>query len=708
MKNNIVYSILILTTMLAITSCGKKADSKETVKSINPLCAESSAPFGAPDFSLYKTSDYMPAFEQAIAEKRAEINKIIECTDAPTYANTIDALELSGRLLDKVGSIFFTLNESDSNDEMLSIENNISPKLTELGGYIYMNDTLFNRIRTLYDNRANLGLTEEQSIVLENYYKEFVRGGALLDKKEKRLLLDINTQLGLESIKFGSNLLADSKEFQMIITNEKELSGLPESVRQSAKEAAKEANVEGWLFTLDKPSCIPFLQYADNRSLREKIYKAYYNRGNNPNQYNNVSTIRQILKLRQQKATMLGFDTYADFKMDVKMAKTPEAATKLMEAIWEAAIKRAKQEAAELQKMIDSEGGNFKLEGWDWMYYTEKLRKAKYSLDENEIKPYFQLENVRDGAFECATKLFGLSFVPRTDIPIYNDSVKVFQVLDEEKNHLGIFYGDYFPRKSKRSGAWMTNFVNQLELGEYNVRPMIVNVCNFTPASGDTPSLLNIDETLTLFHEFGHALHGMMTKAHYPSVSGTNVKHDFVELFSQIYEHWAMEPEVLKRYAKHYKTGETIPDALIEKIKRASHFNSGFETTELVAAALLDMKMHSLTDYTDFDCNEFEKQLREEIGFIPQIEYRYRTCNFAHIFNSGYSVGYYAYLWAEVLDADAFELFKERGIFDATTAKAFQHLLEMGGSEDPMTQYRKFRGADPNPQALLRSRGLID
>ena len=591
---------------------------------------------------------------------------------------------------------------------MLAIENSITPKLTELSGFIYMNDSLFDRIRAIYDNRAALDLNEEQMIVLEDYYKEFVRGGALLSDVDKKKLLDINTRLGLESIKFGNNLLEDSKAFRLIITDEKELSGLPNSVQDAAKTAAKEAGIEGWLFPLDKPSCIPFLQYADNRELREKIYKAYYNRGNNEGKYNNTAVIRDILKLRLEKARLLGFETYADFKMDVKMAKTPEAATNLMNSIWEAAIIRAKEEAAELQKLITDEGNSFKLEGWDWMYYTEKLRKAKYSLDENEIKPYFKLENVRDGAFDCATKLFGLTFAERKDIPIYNDSVKVFEVLDENKNHLGIFYGDYFPRKSKRSGAWMTNFVNQINLGEYNTRPMIVNVCNFTPASGETPSLLNIDETLTLFHEFGHALHGMMTQTHYPLVSGTNVKHDFVELFSQINEHWAMEPEVLKSYAKHYQTGEAIPDELIEKIKKASHFNSGFETTELVAAALLDMKMHSLTDYTDFDCNKFEQELRKEIGFIPEIEYRYRTCNFAHIFNSGYSVGYYAYLWAEVLDADAFELFKERGIFDSTTARAFRNLLEMGGSKDPMREYRNFRGAEPNPQALLRNRGLIE
>ena len=689
--------------MFTHTSCNSGAE-----KVANSLCNESTAPFGAPDFNLYKTADFLPAFEQGIAQKKADIQKIIDNSEAPTYANTIDALELSGRLLDKVSSIFFTLNESDANDEMLQVENTITPKLTELSGYVFMNDTLFGRIRTLYDNRATLGLSEEQMIVLENYYKEFVRGGALLDADKKKELLDIDTKLSIAAIEFGSNLLADSKAFQLIITDEKDLSGLPEAVRNAAREAADEAKVDGWLFTLDKPSCIPFLQYADNRELREKIYKAYYNRGDNDNKYNNKEIIRNILALRLKKARLLGFDTYADFKMDVKMAKTPAAATELMNNIWTAAIKRASEEAKELQALIDSEKGGFKLEGWDWMYYTEKLRKAKYSLDENEIKPYFKLENVCNGAFECATKLFGLSFVKRNDVPIYHDSVKVWQVLDADKKHLGIFYGDYFPRQSKRSGAWMTNFVNQLNLGEYNVRPMIVNVCNFTPASGETPSLLNIDETLTLFHEFGHALHGLMTQVHYPSVSGTNVKHDFVELFSQINEHWAMETEVLKSYAKHYKTGEAIPDELIEKIKRASHFNSGFETTELVAAALLDMRMHCLTNYDNFDCNEFEKELRDEIGFIPEIEYRYRTTNFSHVFNSGYAVGYYAYLWAEVLDADAFELFKERGIFDPATAKAFQHLLEMGGSEDPMEQYRKFRGADPNPQALLRRRGLIE
>lgn len=703
MNKAILIISIIFATMLIQTSCNSKAP-----ESNNPLTQESKAPFGAPEFSLYKTSDFLPAFEQGIAEKKADIQKIIDNPEAPTYANTIDALELSGRLLDKVSSIFFTLNESDSNEEMLETENNVSPKLTELNGYIYMNDKLFERIRTIYDNRANLSLTEEQQIVLEDYYKSFVRGGALLDKEAKKVLLDIDTELGLASIKFGSNLLADSKEYRLVITDEKELSGLPDVHREAAKEAAKEANIEGWLFTLDKPSCIPFLQYADNRQLREQIYKAYYNRGCNPNQYNNCSIIKQILGLRHEKAKLLGFDTYADYMMDIKMAKTPEAATQLMNTIWEAAIKRAKEEAAELQKLIDSEKGGFKLEGWDWMYYTEKLRKAKYSLDENEIKPYFKLENVCNGAFDCASKLFGLSFKSRTDIPIYHDSVKVYEVFDEEKKHLGIFYGDYFPRNSKRSGAWMTNFVNQLNLGEYNVRPMIVNVCNFTPASGNTPSLLNIDETLTLFHEFGHALHGLMTRAHYPSVSGTNVKHDFVELFSQINEHWAMEPEVLKSYAKHYRTGEAIPDELIEKIKKASHFNSGFETTELVAAALLDMKMHNLTDYKDFEVEKFENELRKEIGLIPQIEYRYRSCNFSHIFNNGYAVGYYAYLWAEVLDTDAFELFKERGIFDPATAKAFKHLLEMGGTEDPMREYRKFRGADPNPQALLRKRGLIE
>ena len=671
------------------------------------LLSDSKAPQGAPEFHLYNTSDYLDAFKYAIEEKRNDIKAIIENADAPTYTNTIDALELSGKALEKVSGIFFNLNESNNSPEMTEVEMAVIPLLTDLDAYIFMNDSLFARIRSLHDTKEQLNLDEEQSIVLDNYYQRFVRGGALLNEEQKARLLEINTQLSLLQIEFNNNLLADSKEFKLIITDEKELSGLPEGVREAAKEVAEANGCEGWLFTLDKPSCIPFLQYADNRELRKKVYNAYYNRGNNDNKYNNKDIIRKMLTLRQEQARLLGFESYAHFMLDEKMAKVPEAADNLLMSIWEPAMKRAKEERAALQAIIDAEGGNFKLQGWDWFYYTEKLRKEKYALNDDLIKPYFKLENVLEGAFDCASRLYNISFVERKDIPLYHEEVKTYEVLDAEGNHLSLFYTDFFPRASKRSGAWMTNFINQRNIGGENVRPAIVNVCNFTAPTGNTPALLNIDETRTLFHEFGHALHGMLTQTHYPSVSGTSVKHDFVELFSQINEKWAIAPEVMRCYAKHYQTGEIIPDSLIEKMQRSAHFNSGFDTGELVAAALLDLRMHMIEDYSNFDCEAFENETREALGFIPEIEYRYRSTNFAHVFGGGYAVGYYAYLWAEVLDCDAFELFEERGLFDKETAESFKGLIEMGGSKDPMREYRRFRGADPNPAALLRERGLI-
>lgn len=669
----------------------------------NSILKESNAPFGAPEFDKFKIEDYKEAFDRGFEEKRADIKAIIENSDAPTYANTIDALEMSGRTLDKVGAIFFNLNESENTPQMTEIEEYVVPKMTELSGYIFMNDTLFNRIRAIYDAKESLGLNEEQSIVLENYYQGFVRGGALLNAEEKAKLLDIDTRIGLAQIKFSTNLLADNKAFKLEITDKADLAGLPQSVI----DAAASEDGKSWVFTLDKPSCIPFLQYADNRALREKVYKAYYGRGDNNNENDNKAIIKEILQLRQQKAKLLGFESFAHFVLDEKMAKTPEAALDLLNKIWEPAVKRAAEEKAELQKIADREGAGIKIEGWDWFYYTEKLRKEKYALNDETITPYFKLENVLQGAFDCATKLYGVKFVKRTDIPVYHPEVSTYEVLDSEGNHLSIFYTDFFPRDTKRQGAWMTNFVNQRNICGENIRPMVVNVCNFTTPQGDVPALLNIDETRTLFHEFGHALHGMLTQTHYPSVSGTNVKHDFVELFSQVNEKWSVHPEVLPTYAKYYKTGEAIPDSLIAKMQKSAHFNLGFETTELVAAALLDMKMHLIEDYSNFDCNEYEKVLRKELGFIDEIEYRYRSTNFAHVFGGGYAVGYYAYLWAEVLDCDAFELFLEKGVFDPATAAAFKRLVEMGGSKDPMREYREFRGADPNPDALLRARGLI-
>ena len=690
-----IIQFLSLLIMLTNISCGEKNEGLA-------LLRDSKAPFGAPEFHLYSVDQYKDAFEKGIAEKRADIKKIIENSDAPTFENTIEAIEKSGKLLDKVSLIFFTLNESDNSDEMTEVENHVVPLLTDLSGYIYMNDSLFARIRTLYDAKEDLGLDEEQAIVLDNYYKSFVRGGALLNQEQKATLLQIDTELGLAGIEFGKNLLADNKAYKLVITDKKDLAGLPQSCIDAAAEAAKADSIDGWVITLDKPSCIPFMQYADNRELRKQVYLAYYNRGNNDNANNNKAIIAKILKLRQQKAQLLGFNNYAEFVLDEKMAKTPAAALALLNNVWEPALTRAKEESAALAAIA-----GHKIEGWDWFYYTEKLRKEKYALNDADIKPYFRLENVLQGAFDCASKLYNVRFEKRTDIPVYYDGVETYQVLDSDGSHLGIFYTDFFPRASKRQGAWMTNLVNQSNFGGNETRPFIVNVCNFTAPQGNIPALLNIDETRTLFHEFGHALHGLLTKAHYPSVSGTSVKHDFVELFSQVNEKWSVHPTFMREYAKHYATGEIIPDSLIEKMQSSAHFNSGFETIEVIAAALLDMKMHLVDDYTDFDCNEFEKQLRNKLGFINEIEYRYRSTNFSHVFGGGYEVGYYSYIWAEVLDCDAFELFEQRGIFDAETAASFKQLLEMGGSKDPMREYRRFRGAAPDPAALLRSRGLI-
>ena len=675
----------------------------------NPLMADSALPYGAPEFSKYEPTDYEEAFLEGFKRQRAEIDAIVACTDAPTFDNTIGALERSGRLLGKVSGIFFNLSETDADSIMKETEKRIMPLMTEHNAYMTMNETLFTRVKTIYDNKANLGLTREQEMVLDKYYRMFVRGGALLDADKKAQFMEIEKQLSLASIEFGDNSLAETNAFELVITDEKELAGLPQSSIDAAREEAQAKGKEGWLFTLQKPSWIPFMQYADNRELRKKMYLGYINRGDNNNDNDNKEVIARILKLRQQKAQLFGFNTFAEYQLEDKMAKTPQAAYDLLMTIWKAALPKAKAEAAELQKMMNAEGKGEKLEAWDWWYYTEKLREQKYALSESELKPYFSLDNVRKGSFMVANRLFGVNFRPIEGVDIYHPEVKTFEVLDADSSHLALFYADYFPRATKRAGAWMNNIVEPLNIDGENKRPMIVNVCNFTRPTGDTPSLLNIDEARTLFHEFGHALHGMLTQTRYPSVAGTSVARDFVELPSQIMEHWAIEPEVMKLYAHHYQTGEAIPDELIAKMQAAASFNSGFETVELVAAALLDMECHMLSDYTNFEANAFEKAVAEKIGLIPEITFRYRSTYFNHVFSGGYAVGYYSYLWAEVLDADGFEAFKEKGIFDEATGRSFRkNVLEMGGSEEPMTLYKRVRGAEPNPEALLRNRGLIE
>lgn len=685
----------------ALTAC--------TPKQENPLMADSALPHGAPEFSKYESTHYEAAFLEAFKQQRAEIDAIVANTEAPTFDNTIGALERSGRLLSKVVGVFFNLNETDADATMKETEKNITPLMTEHSAYMTMNEPLFARIKAIYDNKANLGLTREQEMVLDKYYRMFVRGGALLNAEQKEQYMEIEKQLSLAMIKFGDNALAETNAYELLITDEKNLAGLPQSAIDAAREMAQASGKEqGWLFNLQKPSWIPFLQYADNRDLRREMYLAYINRGDNNNANDNKAIIAEILKLRQQKARLFGFDNFAQYQLEDKMAKTPEAAYDLLMTIWNAALPKAKAEAAELQKLMDAEGKGEKLEAWDWWYYTEKLRQQKYALSESELRPYFSLENVRKGSFMVAEKLFGVTFRPIEGVDTYHPEVETFEVLDSDGSHLALFYVDYFPRATKRAGAWMNNVVEPSNVDGENKRPMIVNVCNFTRPSGDTPSLLTIDEARTLFHEFGHALHGMLTKTKYPTVAGTNVARDFVELPSQIMEHWAIEPEVMKLYATHYQTGEPITDELIAKMQATSSFNSGFETVELVGAALLDMEYHMQDDYTTFEANAFEKSVADKIGLIPQIAFRYRGPYFNHVFNGGYAVGYYSYLWAEVLDADGFEAFKENGIFDEATGRNYRkNILEMGGSEEPMTLYKRFRGAEPNPEALLRNRGLV-
>ncbi len=535
-----------------------------------------------------------------------------------------------------------------------------------------------------------------------------MRSGAALDESRQERLREINKEEALLTLQYSDNVLKETNDYRLVIDKEEDLSGLPQTVVEAAAEAAAGAGLEGkWVFTLHNPSRLPFLQYADNRELREKILKAYYMRGDNNNEADNKEIVRKLVNLRVEKAQLLGYNTFAEYVLEETMAKNPKNVYDFLDGIWPRALRQAKKEVTELQKLIDREGGKFKLQAWDWWYYAEKLRKEKYQLDEEELKPYFELQNVRQGLFTVCNKLFGINLTPVNNVPVYHPDVEVFEVTDADGSYLGLFYSDYFPRESKRGGAWMSNFREQYVKNEQNVRPHIYNVGNFTKPSGNTPSLLSLDEVETMFHEFGHTLHGMLSQCSYPSLNGTNVTRDFVELPSQIMENWCTHPEVLKMYARHYKTGEPMPEELIEKIQRAATFNQGFITTELMSAAYLDMYWHDLSEQKDYDVNQFETDCLSRIGLIPEIVVRYRSTYFNHIFNNNYHAGYYSYLWAEVLDADAFQAFVENGLFDQKTATAFrQNILERGGTDEPMTLYRKFRGADPDPKALLERRGI--
>lgn len=676
----------------------------------NPFFETYTTPYGAPPFDKIKVEHYMPAFLEGMAQQKAEIDAIVNNTEAPTFANTIEALEYSGSLLDKVTYVFFNVYMADGNDEMGKIAEEVSPLLSEQTDYIMLNEGLFERVKAVYEAKETLNLNKEQAKLLEETYKSFVRGGANLNKEQKAELSRINKELGLAELQFSKNVLDATNAYQKWIEDESELAGLPESVKQAAAEAAKAAGQEGkWLFTVQKSSFLPVLQYSDNRELRKELLMAYTSLANHDDNLDNKAVINKIMKLRVQQAQLFGFTTPAGFILDNTMAKTPEAVYSFLETVWTPSLAQAKVEAAELQKLMDEEGKGEKLEPWDWWYYAEKLRKAKYDLDEEELKAYFKLENVRKGAFELAGKLWGLQFKQLEDMPVYNPEVEVFEVSDSDGSLIGILYTDYFPRAGKRAGAWMNEIAPQYVRDGVNHRPVIINVGNFTRPTADKPSLLTMDEVSTLFHEFGHALHGLLSQCTYKSLSGTNVARDFVELPSQLMENWCYEPEVMKTYAFHYETGEVIPDALIEKIQKASTFNQGFVMTELLSASLLDMDYHSIADTADIDVNAFEKASMEKMGMIPEIIVRYRSTYFSHIFTTGYSAGYYSYTWAAVLDSDAFQAFKETGdIYNQEVATAYRkNILERGGTEDPMVLYQQFRGKMPNPDYLLIKRGFL-
>lgn len=689
-------SILILAASCMMYSCTTQTET-------NPFLTEFQTPYGVPQFDQIKLEHYEPAFMKGIDEQNANIQAITSNAEAPTFDNVIVAFDNSSPILDRVGGVFYNLTEAETTDELTALSMRLAPVMSEHNDNILLNEALFAKIKAVYQQKDSLQLTTEQRRLLEKTYKSFVRSGANLPADKQARLREINKQLSTLGIRFDKNILNENNEFKLFVDKEEDLAGLPEWFRQSAAAEAKAAGQEGkWLFTLHNSSRLPFLQYSANRPLREKVYKAYIQRGNNNDKNDNKKIITEIVSLRLEKARLLGFDCYSNFVLDNTMAKDSKTVMDFLNNLWQYALPKAKAEAAELQKLMDRENKGEKLEAWDWWYYTEKLRKEKYNLEEEQIKPYFKLENVREGAFAVANKLYGITLTPMDSIPVYNPDVQVFEVKDADGSQLGIFYTDYFPRAGKSGGAWMSNYREQ----QGDIRPLVCNVASFTKPVGDTPSLLTIDEVETLFHEFGHALHGLLTKCQYKGTSGTNVVRDFVELPSQINEHWATEPEVLKMYAKHYQTGETIPDELIEKILNQKTFNQGFITTELMAAAFLDMNLHNLTDTTGLDVVAFEKEAMDRLGLIPEIAPRYRTTYFSHIIG-GYAAGYYSYLWANVLDNDAFEAFKENGIFDRHTADLFRrNVLEKGDSEDAMTLYRNFRGAEPQLEPMLKNRGM--
>ena len=675
----------------------------------NPLLTEQNTPYGVPAFDKVKIEHYMPAFEKAIAENKAEIEAIVNNPEAPTFANTIEALDRSGELLDNVVGVFFNVLEADGNDEMNKIAEEVTPLLSELSDGIILNDALFQRVKAVYEQRETLGLNDEQMRLLTETFKSFANNGANLPEDKKTRLKEINQELGLLSLQFGNNVVAETNAYQLFITDEAELKGLPESAKAAAKEEAVAAGrPEAWLFTPKRTSFTPVLQYCENRELRKELLMAYTTRGNHDNENDNKDIIVKTMQLRVEKAQLFGYTNPADYILADCMAKDAKTVDAFLESVWEPSLKAAKREAKELQKLLSQDLPGEKLQPWDWWFYTEKLREAKYDLNEEELKPYFELNNVRNGAFQLAHELFGINFEKLEGMPVYNPEVEVFKVTYADGSLVGILYTDYFPRAGKRPGAWMNNICNQyVDANGVDHRPVIINVGNFNKPTQGNPSLLSMDDVETLFHEFGHALHGLLSKATYKSLAGTNTPRDFVELPSQFMENYCYHPQIMKTYAFHYQTGEVMPDELIEKINRASTFNEGFVMTELLSASILDMDYHKMTTTDAFDVNAFEEASMKNMQMIPEIITRYRSTFYNHIFTTGYAAGYYSYTWSAVLDADAFAAFVETGdILNPEVAKRYLHLLEQGGTRDAQELYLEFRGKPADPKHLLEKKGF--
>lgn len=714
---------LIAATGLAVllTACG--TSEKKTAEE-NPFFSEYTTPYGVPPFDQIKFEHYKPALLKGMEEGRTEIEAIVNNTEEPTFENTIVALDQQGSLLRKVQIVFMGQSGVNSDDNMQALGKEMSPLLSKYNDDITLNPKLFARVKAVYDKKDELGLDKEQMKLLEETYKKFVRGGANLSAEDQAKLRDLNSQISMLQLTFSQNMLKETNAFQLVIDKKEDLSGLPETLIANAAKAAEAAGMPGkWLFTLQNPSVMPFLQYADNRELREKIFKGYINRGNNNNENDNKEVVRNLVAARLAKAKLMGYDDYASFALEDRMANTSEKVYRLLDEVWKPALAKAKEELADINAEIKKEGGNFEAEGWDWRYYFEKAKKAKFNLDENEIRPYLQLDNVREGAFYVANRLYGVTFNQLTDIPLPHPDAQAFECKDKDGTSLGLIYFDFFPRASKRGGAWCGSYRPQSYKDGERVTPHVTIVCNFSQPAPGQPALLSADEATTLFHEFGHGLHNLFRNVHYSGVS--SVPRDFVELPSQIMEHWVFEPEVLKVYAKHYQTGEVIPAELIEKLDKSGKYGQGFATVEYLAASYLDMDLHALSgepsdqkvikfvDQTNnvpanFDVMSFEEETLGRRGLPSQIPSRYRSTYFNHTMGGGYTAGYYSYIWAEVLDCDAFQAFKETGdIFNQEVASKFrEYVLTPGGINDAMDMYVNFRGKEPGTDPLLKNRGL--